>query len=80
MLPAFYCKQCQNHSEFSRNSTNLDFDWTRQFRSRQNGKIPYRRADTERKVAVQHPKNTDLNKKRQEVTSRFDPCIFKNNQ
>ena len=44
----FFCKQCQNHSELSSpNSINQGFDWTRCFRSRRNGKIPYRRADTE---------------------------------
>ena len=37
----------------SPNFTNQDFHWTRHFRSRQNGKIPYRRADTERKVAAE---------------------------
>ena len=75
MLPGFFfvnnVKIIRNPSP---NFTNQDFDWTRYFQSRQNGKIPYRRVDTERKVAVKHPKNTDPTKKRQEVTSRFDPC------
>ena len=70
MLPVFFVNNVKIIRNFSPNFTNQDFDWTRHFRSRQNGKIPYRRADTERKVA----KNTDPTKKRQEVTSRFDPC------
>ena len=77
MLPGYFVNNVKIIRNTSPNSTNQDFDWTREFRSRQNGKIPYRRADTERKVAVKPPKNTDLTKKRREVTSRFDPCIFK---
>ena len=67
MLPVFFVNNVKIIRNLSPNSINQDFDWTRHFRSRQNGKIQYRRADSERKVAVKHPKNTDPTKKRAEV-------------
>ena len=60
MLPGYFVNNVKIIRNSSPNSTNQDFDWSRQFRSRQNGKIPYRRADIERKVAAKPPKTPIL--------------------